>query len=165
MIEEITGSVFDQKVDGIIHQANLYHTMGAGIARVIAQNYPWAYEADKKTIKGDLKKLGKFTIGHDPTKECRFSIINLYSQTGIGGPARNTRYDHMVDGLTLIRDTFDHSAIDREGNPCRVVLGIPHGIGSDLAGGDWRIVKAIIYAVFEDAKNIDVLICKLPGKK
>ena len=59
----------------------------------------------------------------------------------------------MVNALTIIKlSTLTQN---------NTVLGIPNGMGSALAGGDWGIVRAIIESVFHDA-NFDVVICKLP---
>ncbi len=35
--------------------------MQSGIARQIREKYPEAYEADCKTVAGDIKKLGTFS--------------------------------------------------------------------------------------------------------
>lgn len=161
MIEEREGDIFIQDdITCIVHQCNLYHTMGAGIARVIAAKFPLAAEADKNTPADD-SKLGSFTYSSNYKDGNPFLIFNLYSQVGIGSDDevfnRNTQYDYMVDGLTRIK----HWMNDRN---IKVSLGIPYGMGSDLAGGSWTIVRAIIESVFNDAE-FDVVICRLPGSK
>lgn len=151
-IEERTGDIFKQlDIDVVVHQANLYHTFGAGIAKIIRERYPYAYDADRATKYGDEGKLGTFSIayGHpDPV------FVNLYSQYGIGGQDRNTSYDAMAHGLhALEKHLYSH-------NP-KALLGIPHTMGCGLAGGDWTIVRAIIESVFADS-IVKVVICKLP---
>ena len=47
--------------DIIIHGCNCLHTMGAGIAKYIKQDFPEAFQADKKTKYADKQKLGTFS--------------------------------------------------------------------------------------------------------
>jgi O-acetyl-ADP-ribose deacetylase (regulator of RNase III) len=57
MIEHVKEDIFQVgKLDihAIIHQANCHCTMGSGIAKFIRERFPKAYEADCKTVKGDL---------------------------------------------------------------------------------------------------------------
>ena len=134
----------------IVHQANLYHTFGAGIAKQIKQVYPEAYEADLKTPKGDKAKLGTFSYAK--TKDGKF-VVNLYSQDGIGGKDRRTSYDAMVTGFEAIHKKLVRS--DR-----KWILGIPYGIGAGLANGNWNIIEAIINSIFQES-DLSVYICHL----
>ena len=138
--------------------------MGAGIARIIAKLFPEAKEADDETISGDVEKMGEFTFSVSNYNDNLFYIFNMYSQLGIGSngtiSGRNTRYDDMVNALNKIKK-FIESMIDDDNKP---ILGIPYGLGSDLAGGSWTIVRAIIESVLGDAE-FDVVICRLPDSK
>lgn len=158
MITEKIGDLLDSDCSMIIHQANLYHTFGAGIARAIRERFPAAYTADCLTINGDAKKLGSFSVGiiKDKTSTIK-RIVNLYSQVGIGGQDRNTSYDAMVRGLTTLRDLLEDAA--KKGRVYK--LGIPYKLGCGLANGDYRIVRAIIESVFGDSK-IQVEIYRRP---
>ena len=85
-------------------------------------------------------------------------IVNLYSQADFGGSHRQTSYDAMVEGLTLLRESLEkHHA---KGN--NLVLGIPYQLGCGLAHGNWSIVRAIIDEVFFSSP-VEVYIYKLPG--
>ena len=57
-------NLFKQKeIDILVHGCNCFHTMGAGIAKIISMEYPEALKADKqKSIYADKNKLGKHTI-------------------------------------------------------------------------------------------------------
>lgn len=65
------------EVDIIIHGCNCFNTMGAGIAKYIAQQFPLVKEVDLQTIKGDKSKLGTFSVANLGNEQF---IINAYSQ-------------------------------------------------------------------------------------
>ena len=135
----------------IVHQANLFHTFGAGIAAEIKKRYPAAFDADCKTVKGSKAKLGYYSFAAGkPT------IVNLYSQVGIGGKDRNTSYDAMNRGLSRLEA---HLKSDTKNQPCTV--GIPYGIGCGLASGSWPVVRAILEDVFAKS-SVRVVICTHP---
>lgn len=161
MITEVTGDIFNNlELDAIAHQCNCFHTMGGGIARIIAQKYPEALEADKKTAYGSKEKLGSASlalVSHELDTSKNILIFNCYSQYNFGGGVQ-THYDS-------VRKVFDF--IKRSGEKAAslagpVTLGIPYGYGCGLAGGDWNIVRGIIGEVFGDSKHVNVQICKLP---
>ena len=54
-------NIFDLPTQAIIHQANCQTTMGSGIAKQIREKYPEAFEADCRTTRGDITKLGSFS--------------------------------------------------------------------------------------------------------
>lgn len=147
MISYRAGNLLEQPdLTHIAHQANLYHVMGAGIAKAIADKWPRALGADQKTANGDTGKLGTFSLSHGkPT------IVNVYSQDGMG--KHSTDYLAMKKALDKLRSFLD--------GQCK--LGIPHGMGCGLAGGDWAIVEKIIKDVFEPAE-FECVIVKLEGK-
>ncbi len=173
MIKEVEADIFDYRpsfiedgkeyfggsgtVDYIIHQANLFCTFGSGIAAEIKRRYPYAYEADCKTAKGDYKKLGAYEIVHD-CKLMKPSIINAYSQDGISAVHRTTNY------AAVGKIFFDLEKQLREEHfpgDSPTTLGIPYKIGCGLAGGDWNVVRAIVYSAFEKS-SIHAVICRKP---
>lgn len=159
MIKEVVGNLLETtECNVIVHQCNLFHTFGAGIAKAIKDKFPEAYEADKKTVHGSAGKLGTYSVAQIQKGTGSIQIIvNLYSQTGIGGQDRQTSYDAMVTGLTLLCKKLE------EGNARgkSYVLGIPFQIGCGLANGSWPIVRAIIEDIFGKSP-VQVLIYTLP---
>lgn len=147
-----TGNLLDLAeqgvVDVLVHQANLFHTFGSGIARQIAIRMPYAAFADSLTVFGDTKKLGHYTLG---LVEGRPAVVNLYSQPTLA--PSHTSYDAMVQGLTQLRDDFDPL-------PQVETIGFPYGMGCGLADGDWDIVEPIIKTVFRDSR-FTIMIVKL----
>lgn len=144
-----SGNLLEQPdIDVIVHQANLYHTFGAGIAKAIKEKFPRAYEADLMTRKGTTTKLGNFSIGiTDPTKPV---VVNLYSQRGMS----LTSYDAMAEGLGRL-------ALILSNLPSVKRVGFPYGMGCGLADGNWEIVKTIIEQAFKDT-DFEIVIVKLP---
>jgi hypothetical protein len=95
--------------------------MGGGIAAQVAVQFPDAKLADDETIRGDVGKLGSYTIG----MHGRLVILNCYTQYGISR-----------DG----QDVFEYIAFERVLN--KIVsrfgkwrIGLPL-IGMGLAGGN-----------------------------
>lgn len=157
MITEIVGNLLEtDKCQVIVHQANLFHTFGAGIARAIRDKFPEAFAADEATSHGETSKLGTYSVGKitNPRGTSIKFIVNLYSQNGIGGQDRQTSYDAMVVGLTKLRDRL-------EARRDTLTLGIPFQLGCGLANGNWTIVRAIIESIFATSR-IPVIIYTLP---
>jgi O-acetyl-ADP-ribose deacetylase (regulator of RNase III) len=144
-------------VDIIVHQANLEHTFGAGIARQIRLRLPYAYRADLRSPFNDPIKLGTYTIGVPDASIGEFGpvVVNLYSQTSLY--PSHTSYDAMYDGLYDLRRFLEASRTFQS-------VGFPYQMGSGLADGKWEIVEAIIKAAFAGS-SIKVKIVKLPEPK
>jgi len=161
-IKIVTGDLLDKfdagEFTAIVHCCNCFHTFGAGIASVIRKRYPKAYEADMGYKRsGDKTKLGECSV-------CKLDqgyIFNLYGQynTSLG---RAMNYEAVYCGLELIKKTFLMSEMNEHNTVFRI--GFPYGVASDLAGGSWRIVEAMITHVFNHPK-FEVTIVRLPTAK
>ena len=152
MIYSVVGNVLDRDFTHIIHQANLFHVFGSGLAKQIKSRYIEAYHADLLTVKGDKSRLGTFSWALTTDGKI---VYNLYSQVGIGSTDRQTSYDAMDTGLRKIR-----SQLREHHGPVNV--GIPYRLGCGLANGNWGIVYAIIESIFEQEK-FPVTIVELPA--
>lgn len=157
MISYRIGNLLDQPdIEAIVHQANIYHTFGAGIARAIRDTFPYAFAADKEFApSGDEDKLGDFSVGSawDSGVPVGFNplVINLYSQVGLS--PSHTSYDYMVEALSHLVQFLTLMDIRK--------VGFPYQMGCGLADGNWEIVKVIIEQAFKDS-DIEVVIVKLP---
>jgi O-acetyl-ADP-ribose deacetylase (regulator of RNase III) len=163
MIIEVKEDIFDTKVTGaqaIIHQANCHCTMGSGIAKDIRARFPEAYEADCRTKKGDIKKLGRASIAPiaDAVKvqyPNLLYIVNLYGQFKFGVDERHTSYDALADGFRRVRKWAIEQKIK--------TLSVPFRLGCNRAGGDWSVVRSILNSVYANDPEIVMLICENPA--
>ena len=133
MLKKIKGDLLDMadrgEFDYIVHGCNCFNAMGAGIARQIADRYPNVQEADLKTARGSIMKLGNFTYGYSST--C--AIINAYTQYGTSADGSDVfEYEAFALVLKKILHEFGGKR-----------YGLPY-IGMGLAGGDRKVILSII---------------------
>ncbi len=137
---ETKGDLLDGEWDIAVTCCNLYHTFGAGIAKTIKEKFPEVYAADCDTVYGDDSRLGTFTYANVGTFG---RIFNLYAMIGIGNDGdplnRNLSYDHFYNGMYRICEQLSLK------NPRKThIIGVPRLIGCQRAGGNWKIVQAIL---------------------
>lgn len=153
MVVDKVIDIFNKDVDVIVHQANCFHTMGGGIAKIIKEKFPEAYEVDKKTLYGAYDKLGDISVAKIKNETAKIKyIINQYSQYSYGHE-KMTNYEAFYNCLLKVRARCAHLKV--------ASVAYPHKIGCDLAGGDWRIIRPMFDVVFESA-DFDVYICQKP---
>jgi O-acetyl-ADP-ribose deacetylase (regulator of RNase III) len=121
----------NNKFDIIVHGCNCFHVMGGGIAYQIKSEFPSAYEADKKTIKGSKDKLGKYSY----VKIDKLTIINAYTQYGYEMHNRGSD-DDVYNAIKKVFETINNNFMGKN-------IGIPM-IGAGLARCDWNIIEKII---------------------
>jgi O-acetyl-ADP-ribose deacetylase (regulator of RNase III) len=152
MISERTGDLLEQNdLTHIAHQANLYHTFGAGLAAQIADKYPSVVRADKRTQYGAIEKQGSYSMAWGDRKTKRPVIVNLYTQNGKGG----TNYHAMEHALSALEKQL---AAEQQKADRPAKLGLPYRLGCGIAGGNWAIVSGIIDKVFMRSP-VEVVIC------
>lgn len=138
------------RFDVIVHGCNCQNEMGAGIAKIIAKEFPEAEKADKQTEKGGRDKLG--TITH-ATVECdghELTVVNAYTQFDYRGRGKKVDYDAVKSAFEAIAKAFPDA---RVGYPL---------IGAGMAGGDWEEIAPIIDAALDGQDHALVV---LPDKK
>ena len=121
----------NNEFDIIVHGCNCFHVMGGGIAKQIKDEFPSAYDADKKTIKGSKDKLGKYSY----VKIDKLTIINAYTQYGYQMYNRGSD-DVVYNSIKKVFETINNNFIGKK-------IGIPM-IGAGLARCDWNIIEKII---------------------
>jgi O-acetyl-ADP-ribose deacetylase (regulator of RNase III) len=151
MIHEVDANLLEYPVDGIVHQANCFHTMGGGIARRIKEKFPEAYHADVSSATRGTNRLGTFSMAVLPSN---FHIYNLYGQYNFGEMVRQTSYDALCLGLEKIEKHARENGLKS--------LGVPKRMGCVLGGGSWNIVRAIIGDIFDNSP-IELHICNYEG--
>lgn len=150
MIIPFEGSVFDCPCDILAHQANCFNRMASGVAKEVARRYPDAVVADNRTQPGDKCKLGSFTIGYGADGK---HIANLYGQYRYGTDSQKTDYDALRKAFTELKE--DYATIFPPIN-----IAIPYKIGCGLAGGDWKVVDAMLQELFGEDENFILYICR-----
>lgn len=161
MVEHQRGDLLDYPfgINVICHVCNNVGVMGSGIALSIKQRYPAAYETYRvaRTLE-DGSSDGGYRMGDWSQAEVAPGrlILNLVAQNGYGRGKRHLDYEAFYKGLDDIHSTLRQFAW----NPAPVV-GMPHLIGSDRAGGSFKVVLAMIEDIFE-ASPIRCVIVRLP---
>lgn len=123
------------KYGAIVHCANCFCVMGAGIAPQIAAAFPEARIADNNTRAGDRNKLGSFSSAYN--KKFDLWVLNLYGQYSTGGRSAgvpDVSYDALYKGFTALNKYY---------KDWDCIIGLPQ-LGAGLAGGNWNIISKII---------------------
>lgn len=134
MLQYRDGDLLKSDCTVIMHQANCFKTMGAGIAKSICQLYPSANKADKDYPFVRKQRLGKFS--HAIVNN--ITIVNLYGQY-FYGVGKQTNYKALENAIDLF---LTHAKNDININLSKV--GVPYRIGAGLAGGNWDLIKGIL---------------------
>lgn len=154
----ITGNALDfpENTNVLLHVANRQGTMGAGIARQIAEEYPAAAEADQEAFKSGDNQLGMFSSAVVAGGSKR--ICNLYAMTHYGTETRQLDYEALYTGLERFKAVLDNAA--KEGRTYRVVMP---WLGCGLAGGSRWVVAAMIEDIFGESP-IEVFVVEYSKK-
>lgn len=122
----------DGVFDVIIHGCNCFCAMGAGIALAIKTQFPEAFEADLRTVKGDRAKLGMISTALIERNSRRFFVVNGYTQFHWRGQGVLADYDAIRAVMRRVKSEYSGQRI-----------GYPK-IGAGLARGDWETIASII---------------------
>jgi len=133
--------------DVIVHGCNCFHAMDAGIAKVIARNFPKAKEADLATPKGEPEKLGTISQASFKCGAHRLTVVNAYTQFDYKGAGRLVDYDAVERAFRTVADAHTGARI-----------AYPK-IGAGLAGGDWTKISQLIDAALD---GLDHTLVTLP---
>lgn len=148
MLKVVRGNLLKSDCDVLVHQANCFGKMGAGIAKQIVKQYPMVEAVDKNyhIPVGSKGRLGNYSEYKDKNG---VTIVNMYSQYRWGRGVRQTDYTAMEKAVRKILE-------DVEGDK----VGMPYLIGCDLAGGDWGKVESILETVSNELGR-DIYLYKL----
>lgn len=137
MIKIISENLLNCTEDIIVHQVNPFGTMGAGVARQLANKYKGLEENynlfcniknyDYNQLKGEVFK----------TNMDNKIICNMFSQM----PDFTTDYPAMEKALKTIKNMA---------KDLNLTVCMPYKIGCGTAYGNWEVVEEIIMDVFYD---------------
>lgn len=148
-IQYVQGDLFSTEIHYILHGCNSKGVMGSGVARIVRDKFPLAYE--RYTIwcsKG-------FRLGTSLLVDCGDkTIINAVTQQNYGkvseqtgpNPVRYVSYDAVAEVFKELEQTIPHE-----------IIAMPL-IGCALGGGDWSVVSAIIES---ECKTIQPVVYQL----
>ncbi|TAI47630.1 ImmA/IrrE family metallo-endopeptidase [Flagellimonas allohymeniacidonis] len=127
--------------------------VGFGFGRAMAEKYPLS----KKALHGWKKEKESFYLGNYQSVKIEddLFVFQMLAQKGLY-PKNDViplKYDKLRDGLIALRE-FSKSI--------NASIHMP-AIGAGQAGGDWNIIKGMIYDELI-THGIDVIIYLLPGK-
>ena len=165
MIEYRKGCVVEAFKTGryyaLLHQANCFNTMNSGVAKAIREEFPEAYAADCKTIKGDPAKLG--TYSYAAINELSGYIVNLYGQYNYG---YNGKKFTLPGQLEAAMAAFSYNF--RVGGELGLAICLPR-LGCGLGGASWEddvlpmIERQLITRGFEvHVYDREGTVCKSP---
>lgn len=153
MINVVKGDLIEMADRGlfqvIAHGANCQATMGAGIAKQIANRWPLAAQVDRDArsrVAEGYVLLGKFSMCKVNTHANTSLIIcNLYTQVYYG---RGVQVDY--DAI--------HKSIKSmiESMPWGYRFGMPK-IGAGLGGGDWNTIYRIIASLISTDQDMTIV--------
>lgn len=148
MIRYQFGDLLEAEEAIIVHQVNCQGVMGAGIAAQIRKKWPEVYRDYIFYFNGhrsrpDLLGEVRFTM-IKKENYCKY-IASLFGQENYGRGGRFTNYEALYEGLEHI--AFVTKALKKKS------VAMPK-IGCGLAGGEWKIVEAMIETLFKDIEVV-----------
>ena len=156
MVKEVYGDLLKQPVDVIAHQTNCVGVMGAGIAKQIKAQLLTSDEYNKyvKTCK----ERGADLLGHTQLLEVPDGriIANCFGENVPTGKGKDTDYDALMHAIAKVRNYAKMSNLR---------VGVPGLMGCGLAGGDWRIVRDMLYKLFGGKNEPELIICYFDEKE
>jgi hypothetical protein len=141
-------ALIDGEIDYLLNCVNCQGRYASGIAKEIRERIPSAYRRYEdfcRQYKGRM--LGDLAIDYS-------GVVHLAAQEFYGyDKKRYVNYGALSSCLFKFKDCtkFRYCSLP-------VKLGIPYGICSGLAGGDWNIVLELIEFILKD---FDVIIYEL----
>jgi len=137
-IEYVKGDLLQTEVKHILHGCNSKGVMGSGVAKVIREKYPRAYQDYNDVYNGFGLELGNIIVSVQDDDKI---IYNAITQKDYG-----RRNDRVYVSYWAIAEVF------RKINSWGVKeIAIPK-IGSGLAGGNWSVIEQIIENTLVDTK-------------
>jgi O-acetyl-ADP-ribose deacetylase (regulator of RNase III) len=148
-IEYVKGDLFSTKITTIVHGCNAQGVMGSGVAKIIREKYPKAYDRYRK----QYEQYNNLALGHVIAVPCgnrqddpdNFKIIvnaitqEFYGRDGI----RYVSYDAVAESFEKINRFSEVYGITE--------IAMPQ-IGAGLGGGDWKVISAIIESELKSIK-------------
>jgi O-acetyl-ADP-ribose deacetylase (regulator of RNase III) len=142
-MKEIKGNIIEALKKGAIyavgHVANAQKTMGSGVALALRKEWPQVYGVDANYMDPPANRMGNITVANVGVDRY---VFNLYAQLQYGQGIRHLNYEALYQALEKMKDQCLCLPVPQ------YKVGFPKLMGSDRAGGRWRIVETMIDEVF-----------------
>lgn len=144
------GNVFEELKAGdvFVHGCNAQSVMGSGIAKIVKDKWPKAYQLYKQEVLLGKLKIGQWNAWWDTSKD--IVIVNLITQQEFGRDTAKTYVDYNAVKKGLITVVADVTQACK-----RIVFPF---IGGGLDNGDRKILLDIFHEVFDNADIEGVLV-------
>lgn len=132
MVQFVTGTVFDQKVDAIVNTINVVGVMGAGLALEFAMRYPKMLKKYEEQCKEKILTVGQVYYYNDYLEEEGRYIINFPTKWHFKYPSQ---LEWIEQGLDHFVKTYQCMGIQSVAFP---------KLGTRNGGLNWDVVKALM---------------------
>ena len=150
MVKEVQGDLLRQPVDIIAHQTNCAGVMGAGVAKQIKEHLLTTQEFQKYVNK--CRENGASLLGQTQLLEAPDGriVANCFGENIPTGKGRDTDYNALMHAIAKVRNYAKAS---------NLTVAVPGLLGCGLAGGDWVIVRDMLYKLFDGKNEPTLIIC------
>ncbi|WPJ72115.1 hypothetical protein DEEACLCL_00098 [Salmonella phage CRW-SP2] len=137
-------------INGFAHGANCWSTMGAGIAKFVARDFPEVFDADRNDPRGPEQRLGGMSYAYSH-KGGGIWGFNLYTQFY---PGPNARIPSLISAVqSLFEQAHEILEADKDAT---LYIGFP-AIGCGIGGLSlFRVVahvNKVAASVYEDTRR------------
>lgn len=150
-IEYVTGDLFKTNCPLILHGCNAQGRMGSGVAKIVRERFPEAYEQYFNVYRhGTGLHLGHAIFVESNGKH----IGNLITQEFYGSDGkRYVSYDAINNSMEHVNHYCSEHGIEEVALPL---------IGAGLGGGSWKVISSIIEHVLEVKPYVYTLDGQIP---
>lgn len=139
-IEYVKGDLLETNIRHIIHGCNSHGVMQSGVAKVIREKYPRAYQDYNDTYNSYGLELGSIVVSVQSDGKV---IHNAITQKDYGRDSSRVYVSYWA-----IAEAF------RKINQWGIKEIAMPKIGAGLAKGDWNVIEAIIENTLIDTKPV-----------
>jgi O-acetyl-ADP-ribose deacetylase (regulator of RNase III) len=145
-IKYVKSDLLEAQEKVLLHSCNSLGVMGAGVAKLIREKWPKAYQDYRDSYDSYGLPLGSIVSSKQPDGKI---ILNAITQDTFGRTGVHVSYWAIAN---VIYQLDQNSAVQKIG-----LVAMPM-IGAGLAGGDWNVIEAIIE---NTAKNFQPVVYHL----
>lgn len=142
-IEYRQGDLFQTDIRHIVHGCNAQGVMGKGVAKIVRDLYPKAYEEYRsRCLWNNALVLGTIQFVDCGSKVIINAITQKHFAKAYNDPTRYVSYDAVAECMAEINRQLEGQQ-----------LAMPR-IGAQLGGGKWEILESIIEGELTDVQPV-----------